>query len=359
VDAILYQMQYVGRVPLGMLIIALIFVSARAFGGEAAGEVVSVQGSVFVRPDGRKAGHELKPAKAGDSVYAGDVVNTPSNGKIKILMKDKSIIDLGSSALFKVEHFSGNSGSDRQADVSMMYGTMRAAITQKITGKGRFNVRTPAATMGVRGTEFVVKSEVRNMNEIRHVVMNPGKPLPVLPAIAAGFGKGALGRPEAPGGKALQPEAAKTEITVLQGQVDVKKGLEKPKDGRAPSAVTEPKVVSLTAGTQLVAKQGEAAPMKAVTLNTKQLAAITREVRVADNTFQKAITIDPAGMGGAIGAETQAAVVAMMAAAPQPTVLPSDVGFAGTFNVESSFTHKDEQTQTTNKNIKVLVRWRQ
>ena len=355
-------MQYVGRVPLGMLIIALIFVSARAFGGEAAGEVVSVQGSVFVRPDGRKAGHELKPAKAGDSVYAGDVVNTPSNGKIKILMKDKSIIDLGSSALFKVEHFSGNSGSDRQADVSMMYGTMRAAITQKITGKGRFNVRTPAATMGVRGTEFVVKSEVRNMNEIRHVVMNPGKPLPVVPAIPAGLGKGALGRPDAPrvpGLKALQPEAAKTEITVLQGQVDVKKGLEKPKDGRAPSAVTEPKVVSLTAGTQLVAKQGDVAPMKAVTLNTKQLAAITQEVRVADNTFQKAITIDPAGMGGAIGAETQAAVIAMMAAAPQPTVLMSDVGVAGTFSVESSFTHKDEQTQTTNKNVKVLVRWRQ
>ncbi|HAR42414.1 MAG TPA: hypothetical protein DCS07_07245 [Bdellovibrionales bacterium] len=320
--------------------------------GEIAGEVVSVDGSVFIRPDGRVAG-KLKPAAPGDAISAGDVVNTPSNGRVKILMKDKSIVDLGPSALFKVEGFKLNGGSDREADVSMMYGTMRAAVTQKIDGKGRFRVKTPAATMGVRGTEFIVKSEIKNMDEVRHVILNPDKPLPVQAAAAASAGS-VNGKP---GAAPAQPDLAKTEITVIQGQVDVKKELPKV-DGRAPSSMKEEKVVSLTAGTQLTTKQGDLAPMKSVTLDTKQLASITKDIKVIDNTFSKAVVIDTSATSGsqAPSPEVMKAVMnTAVVAPPSMTVSMGDVGVAGTFGVTQTFTQQPVNTGPVLRRLKVIV----
>ena len=347
-------MSYVWMVSVFMAFFCPGLLSLAAHAGELAGEVVSVQGSVFIRPDGKEA-RKLKPAKPGDSLFGGDVVNTPSDGKIKILMKDKSIVDLGPSALFKVESFKLNQGANREADVTMMYGTMRAAVTQKIEGKGRFKVRTPAATMGVRGTEFVVKAEVRNMEEIRHVVLNPDKP---LPAPAAPKAISASGKP---GAAPALPEAAKTEITVLQGQVDVKKEVAKPKDGRALSSLKEEKVVSLTAGTQITTKQGDVAPMQAVKLDTKALAKITSEVRLADNTFQKAVVIDTATAQATSSAAQEAVHAVLSSVAAAPPAMPvsaGELGLPGTFGVAQTFTQRPATPQNGNKNLTVIVKWR-
>ena len=266
--------------------------------GEVAGEVVSVHGLVFVRADGREVTKKPKPTRPGDYVKSGDVVNTSSDGKVKILFKDKSIVDLGPASIFKVDHYMNNQGDNREADFSMMYGTLRAAISKKITGKGRFNVRTPAATMGVRGTEFVVKSEIRNMEEVKHVVKNPGKVLPsavVAPAVAT-----------TKGGKVAEKaaEAPKTEITVIKGEVEVKKEVVNADKAKAAAAgginagaVTKGAAVSvekvmLSAGTQLVAKQGDVEPAKPVVLDTKQLAVVASEAKVQDNTFHNAVVIE-------------------------------------------------------------------
>ena len=64
---------------------------------QIAGEVVSVSGKVFIRADGQSTAGVLKPAKGGDSLYAGDVVNTSSDGQVKLLLKDKTIVDLGTT----------------------------------------------------------------------------------------------------------------------------------------------------------------------------------------------------------------------------------------------------------------------
>lgn len=209
---------------------------------EAAGEVVSVHGRVYVRQDaeGKDKAIPLRPAQ---NVFAGDVINTASDGAIKILLKDKSIVDLGASSLFKVAGFKPNSGTDREVDLDMKFGRLRVSVSKKITGGGKFNVKTRAATMGVRGTEFVVNS-------------------------ALGDAKSGANAP-------------KTDVTVLQGRVDV----------QAPaSAGAAPKVNSLTAGGRISAQVGVAPSL--VQLNTQQMASIAAVNKVADNTFAKAITIE-------------------------------------------------------------------
>ena len=114
---------------------------------------MSVIGKALVRKDGEETKNSVTLIP-GDSVYEGDVINTPSNGAVKLLLQDKTLVDLGPSSLFKVNKFVPNQGENREVELGMMYGTVRTAVTKKLQGKGKFNIRTPSATIG--RTEFVV-----------------------------------------------------------------------------------------------------------------------------------------------------------------------------------------------------------
>jgi hypothetical protein len=211
-----------------------------------AGEVVTIKGTVLVRQDSddakAKAPIALKP---GYNLYAGDVVNTASDGAVKILLKDKTIIDLGGSALFKVAQFKANEGANREVELDMMFGKMRVAVPRKLQGEGKFQIKTRAATMGVRGTEFVVSTALETSNENE---------------------------------KMTPPQ---TSVVVLQGKVDVAKPGE---SGNAGS-------MHLTAGNQVTTSLG--APTSAmVKLNETQLKTVSTSSKVTDNTFSRAVTIE-------------------------------------------------------------------
>ena len=217
-----------------------------------AGEVVTVHGTVLVRQDNDdpKADAKTKAPivlKAGNNLYPGDVVNTASDGAVKILLKDKTIIDLGGSALFKVAQFKPNDGANRQVELDMMFGKMRVAVPKKVEGEGKFQIKTRAATMGVRGTEFVVSTALETSNENE---------------------------------KTTPPQ---TSVVVLQGKVDVAK------PGDASAAVP----THLTAGNQLTAQVG-APPSAMVKLNETQLNTVSASSKVTDNTFSRAVTIEAA-----------------------------------------------------------------
>jgi hypothetical protein len=212
-----------------------------------AGEVVTIKGTVLVRQDSddekTKQPIALKP---GNNLYPGDVVNTASDGAVKILLKDKTIVDLGGSSLFKVAQFKPNEGANREVELDMMFGKMRVAVPRKLEGDGKFQIKTRAATMGVRGTEFVVSTALETSNENE---------------------------------KVTPPQ---TSVVVLQGKVDVAK------PGEAGNASSS---LHLTAGNQVTTSVG--APTGAmVKLNQTQLKTVSTSSKVTDNTFSRAVTIE-------------------------------------------------------------------
>jgi hypothetical protein len=299
---------------------------ALADGTAMAGKVVSVEGRVLMRQDG-SAGGALNGLKPGDVVKEGDVINTSSNGKVKLLLEDHTILDLGPSALFKVQKFQVNHGGDRQVDMQMAYGSVRASVSKPVNtaAGGKFQIRTRTATMGVRGTEFIVQSEmgaISRKEEAAQAKERGGKD-----------GKSA-------------PKAPETKVTVVQGKVEVAvpKQADGPK-GEARKLASASAPVMLTAGTQLTASLN--APVsKPVTLTQTEMANVTSSVKVNDNTFQKAINLDMgsgsgggsqsgsaggsgSGSGGA-GAATLAAITAAVSLtvtsqAVNPIVLPPPV----------------------------------
>jgi hypothetical protein len=252
-------------------ITSIFFFTQPAGAKEVAGDIVSVRGTVFIRQDRSTGRMPASPPKAvpGEMVYSGDVINTSSDGGVKILMKDKTIVDIGPSTLFKLDEYMQRNGGNRKAKIDLTFGKLRVAVSKKIQGDGKFEVKTKGATMGVRGTEFIVKEDIPDRLS-KNDKSTPSNSAP----------------------------AQKTEITVVQGKVDVATA-PSVNSGRNPANAEVPKTVSLTAGTQLTTGVGAPAGSASgpVKVSENQMKSLTSEARVADNTFSKAVTIEPTKEG--------------------------------------------------------------
>ncbi len=204
---------------------------------DAAGEVVSVSGIALLRASKDKGNPAtgLKLA-AGNVLYQDDIINTSSDGAVKILLKDKTIVDLGPSSLFRVAVFSANHGDDRNVELDMKFGRMRLGVSKPLREPGSFKVRTKAATMGVRGTDFIVS------------------------------------QPLDESGISAKSPAQNTQVTVIQGSVDA--------GG-----------TRLNAGEQF-SIQGNTAVGSTVKLGATQLATVASEGKLPDRTFANSVTLN-------------------------------------------------------------------
>jgi hypothetical protein len=233
-----------------------------------AGHIVNVAGQVRIRKDGSKDTKDVRLARGGDLVMVGDIINTPSDGRIKLLLKDRSIMDLGPSSLFKVNAFkagAGPAGNDRQVETTMAYGSLRAAVTQKLEGKGHFKVRSPSATMGVRGTEFITETTAD---------------LKTMAGFMSGNGRATANRETAAG--------TSTRVTVVQGAVGMESA------GARASGTAPGREMILQAGQAMTFDASTAAgraPGQPETVNPQSMANMRAAAVTPENTFAKSVEV--------------------------------------------------------------------
>jgi len=314
--------------------------AAPAMGAEVAGTIVSVKGTVLLRDGSKDKPAEPKRLAVGDKVYEGQVINTASDAAAKILLADKSIVDVGPTTLFNVEKFKvGNSIESRQATFGMEYGSVRALVTKNLGPMGNFRVKTRTATMGVRGTEFVVMSDLVGLPKVQNEGEKP-KENESHPA----------------GGTTKAPQM---KVVVLEGKVEV--------SGKA-FENSEKKDVLLTEGKKFTAevepdkkeeKQAKDAnegqppeekakpePPKVEEATKEEVKEVKEVAKVEDNTFKKEITIDKSLSGSNAGCGSMCIISESMPkdfqipnidALPPNTIYPSFAGIVGR-NVHLSVT---------------------
>lgn len=121
------------------------------------GKVVSVAGSVTIEHSQAivlqvSLASGAAPAKVGDAVYRGDVVQTGPESKLGIAFSDSTAFNLSSNARMVLNEFVYNpSGTSN----SMLFSLTKGAFTfvaGKIAKSGDMRLDTPVATMGIRGT---------------------------------------------------------------------------------------------------------------------------------------------------------------------------------------------------------------
>lgn len=129
----------------------LVVAVAAAAAADRAGRVDGVEGTADVLHAG--AGERASLA-AGDAVLLGDRLRTGADGKVRIVLRDESVITLGSgSELTITEQLLAPAPASA---FQLLKGTIRALVGDRYSAPGaRFEVETPTAVAGVRGTSFI------------------------------------------------------------------------------------------------------------------------------------------------------------------------------------------------------------
>ena len=154
----------------------------------------------------RASGTRTSALATGDTVFRDEAVQTGADSLAKLVFLDDTNLSLGPSARVELDRFvySGANGAGR-VGVNMARGAFRF-----VTGnadKRAYEIRTPVATIGIRGTVFdvvaaggrttvtLLEGEVRvctRGGNVRCEVANqPGQ---VIVVTAGGIGRGAPGR---------------------------------------------------------------------------------------------------------------------------------------------------------------------
>jgi hypothetical protein len=144
------------------------------FGAEKiSAKLIQMEGDVQVI----RAGGE-KPFKAfvNMRLTEGDRIITGTSGKAKIEMDDEVVITLAENTRIYLSELRGSKGA-KQSSINLQSGGVGSSVKEKLKDNSRFEIKTPTAVMGVRGTEFFTQYyngnvDVRVVDGVVEVTVN-------------------------------------------------------------------------------------------------------------------------------------------------------------------------------------------
>jgi FecR-like protein len=134
-------------------VVACVMTTATAYAAPV-GQVTAIKG----RADVMSPGNRAVPLGKGDSVREGDIVRTKSRSRVQITFDDGSIIRLAAGSRIRIDEYAMGKGKDR--GILKLFRGKVQSIVKKSRGffgfgkMNRFEVHTPTAVCGVRGTDY-------------------------------------------------------------------------------------------------------------------------------------------------------------------------------------------------------------
>jgi hypothetical protein len=138
----------------GLIVVALMLCSClvghQAAAQEAIGTVSRIQGDA----SGTR-GTTTQPLGANSSVYPNEVVTTGDGTRLEITFKDKTLLTLGEKAKLTLDTYIYNRATSLGTIKFEVAGAFRY-VSGRLSklAKSSVNVGTPAANIGIRGTDF-------------------------------------------------------------------------------------------------------------------------------------------------------------------------------------------------------------
>src|SRR5476649_2851816 len=139
----------------GLLLLALCGAAGAGWAAQVAGTIVQLSGPLLAK----KAGGVVRILSMRSEVESGDTLVTEKNTYAMVKFIDNSEITLKPGTTFKIDNFAYDAGKPDgdSASFNLVKGGLRS-----VTGllgkrnKERFALKTPTATIGIRGTTFIV-----------------------------------------------------------------------------------------------------------------------------------------------------------------------------------------------------------
>lgn len=139
-----------------VLVAALMLTSILSYGGTAdrAGIVKSMDGEVVIARGGRTI-----VAEPNLNLYEDDVVQTGPNGKAGLILEDDTVISMGLNSRLAIENFKFKPNDKNLSLIVRVFKGTVSLICGQIAklAPDLVHIRTPNATVGVRGTHILIK----------------------------------------------------------------------------------------------------------------------------------------------------------------------------------------------------------
>lgn len=147
-----------------MLLMTVLFAlsgAAQAFAEGAVGRFTVVDGRVDVLRPGKT---RAEPVDINATVSAGDIVRTKSNSFAEIVFTDGAVLKISESSRIEIKDYELTGDDKRKSGLlRLLRGKIRATVPKTLgriipisRGPSNFEVETPTAVAGVRGTDFFV-----------------------------------------------------------------------------------------------------------------------------------------------------------------------------------------------------------
>jgi FecR protein len=123
----------------------------------ASGRAIAMSGEVRIQRAGANEPVELK---SGDEVRNGDLIITGGQGRLQLRMVDGALFSLQPSTQFRIEKYTFEN-QEQSAFVTLLKGALRTA--SGAIGKrdpNDYRLKTPTATVGIRGTQYTAEETV-------------------------------------------------------------------------------------------------------------------------------------------------------------------------------------------------------
>lgn len=91
-----------------------------------------------------------------DAIFWNDLVKTIDLGRMRILLEDQSVLNIGARSSMRIVPAAGAS---RLSNLELEFGRFRAKVIEKAGTGGRVVITTPTAALGVVGTHFYVRGD--------------------------------------------------------------------------------------------------------------------------------------------------------------------------------------------------------
>lgn len=145
------------RPPRPLAFALLLATAGTAWAGEPAGQIKRMQGEVSIVRN-----QQVIAATPGLTVEAKDRLRTGKDGSVGMTTTDNSLISLGPNSQLVIEQYAFNQQTqDGNIGVRFLKGSF--AVISGLLAKmqpAKAKYVTPTATIGIRGTEFVVRIEL-------------------------------------------------------------------------------------------------------------------------------------------------------------------------------------------------------
>ena len=139
--------------------LAVSFTAFSASAEDAIGQIKTKMGDVKVLRHGA-----AQPLAVGDHVFQSDTISTAKGASVGITFVDNSMMSLGPSSQLALDQFQFDTTTHAGVfNTSLTKGTLAVKSGQIVQQTPEaMHIKTPAALLGVRGTEFLVRADEKS-----------------------------------------------------------------------------------------------------------------------------------------------------------------------------------------------------